>query len=90
VSSPQITSQCIEAPSIQPTSSQPLPPLPPLKKGKLFCCCKRGDYRIIEIVFASLLAGIVFSPPSVRFSMFGEEDAFTPTVRDKSLPNVHG
>jgi hypothetical protein len=38
----------------------------------------------------SLRAGMVFSPPSVGFSMFGEENAFTPTVRDKLLSNVHG
>jgi hypothetical protein len=41
---------------------------------------------------ASLPAGMVFSPPSVGFSMFGEEDGFTTitAMRDKSLPNVHG
>jgi hypothetical protein len=41
---------------------------------------------------ASLPAGMVFTPPSVGFSMFGEEDGFTTitAMRDKSMPNVHG
>jgi hypothetical protein len=40
---------------------------------------------------ASLPAGMVFTPPSVGFSMFGKEDGFTTitTMRDKSMPNVH-
>jgi hypothetical protein len=40
---------------------------------------------------ASLPAGMVFSPPSVGFSMFGEEDGFTTitAMGDRSFPNVH-
>jgi hypothetical protein len=41
---------------------------------------------------ASLPAGMVFSPPSVGFSIFGEEEGITTitTMGDKSMPNVPG